>query len=215
MRTLIAASILATSVVAPTYELRAQLPAAQAWEIGPIIRGRSRSLGMPRTPTPGRQGWSFDFPYPHAGAGHVHYVTFHHGPLVGKRRIVMRYRIDAARGVRFIPQEQPQSQATLALYFQRAGDTWRGRGPYEHYRWWAPYNTIVPVTPGEHRVVVNLSPDWVSIFGKTGRQVPDAYRASIAETSRVGFVLGHIGGRGHGVFATGPARMTVLSFQVI
>src|SRR5687767_1791399 len=72
-----------------------------AWVIGPIIRGQSRSRGMPLHPSPGPgRGWHIDFPQ---APGSVHYVTFRHGSLAGKSRIVMRYRVEAAPGVRIVP----------------------------------------------------------------------------------------------------------------
>lgn len=188
---------------------------AGAWEIGPIVRARNLSVGMPRQPSPARRGWSFDFPYPSVGAGHVHYLTFVHGPLTGRRRIEMRYRIDAAPGVRFVPRESPDQPAVLSLYFQRAGDTWSGRGRYETYRWYAPERTIVPLTPGEHVVSVPLDEAWISVAGRTAAADRAAWREALDETGRVGFVLGWPLGRGHGVYATGPARMTVLSFRII
>lgn len=213
MRMLSALLLLIAGLSTATGTASAQTPAAEAWEIGPIIRGRNRSIGMPLNPEPAGRGIAFDFPYPTAGAGHVHYVTFRHGPLINKRRVVMRYRIDAARGVRFVPQESPGATATLSLFFQRGGDTWNGRGPYAHYRWWS--GVQVPVTPGVHQLAVDLDDEWISVWAGSNRQTPGAFRAALAGADRVGFVLGANGARGHGVFATGPARLTVLSFQII
>lgn len=193
----------------------AALPPAQAWEIGPIIKGRSYSHNMPLRPTPSRDGIRIDFPYPDARAGHVHYVTFRHGPLEGKRRIEMHFRIDAEPGVRFVPQEFPAREAVLSLYFQQRGDTWTAKGPYETYRWYSPANAVVPLTPGEHKIAVDLKGDWISVYGKTPTLKPEGFRRALANTARVGFTLGTVNdGRGHGVFATGPATLTVTSFEV-
>src|SRR5688500_2371367 len=72
----------------------------QSWQIGPIIRARNDSRGVPLHPVPRRGGgWQIDLP---RAPGSVHYVTFRHGSLAGKRRIVMRYRIEAARGARLL-----------------------------------------------------------------------------------------------------------------
>jgi hypothetical protein len=65
------------------------------WTIGPVIRGRNYSQGMPLHPTMGRSGPYFDFPYPSADAGHVHYITQNIGPIPNARAISLRYRIDA------------------------------------------------------------------------------------------------------------------------
>lgn len=211
-----AALLALASVAVPATGTPAPDPsAASAWQIGPIVRGRNYSVGMPLTPSPGRSGWHFDFPYPSARAGHVHYVTFNHGPLTGKRRIVVRYRVDAAPGVRFVPQEEPQSPATVSLVFQRRGDSWSGRGRYETYRWYAPGHTVMPIAPGEHVMTVSLDDVWTSVHGETAAAEPLGFRQAIDGAERIGLVFGSSSARGHGVYATGPARFTVTSFRVM
>lgn len=206
----------AASIGLAAVPVLAALPPAHAWEIGPIIKGRNYSHNMPVRPTPVREGFQIDFPYPDAAAGHIHYVTFPHGSLTGKSRIVMRYRIDAAPGTRFVPQEYPDRPAVLSLYFQQRGDTWTAKGRYETYRWYSPASTVVPVTPGEHVLSVDLDDQWISVFGKTPDLKPGGFRAALANTGRVGFTLGTKNdGRGHGVFATAPATLTVTSFEVL
>jgi hypothetical protein len=213
-----AAALLAVPTAAiPSASLNAaQTPAAQEWNIGPVIRGRNHSVGMPLNPLPSRRGPYFDFPYPNVNAGHVHYVTFRHGPLSGKRRIVMRYRIDAAPGVRFVARENAQLPATISLYFQRRGDSWSSKRGHEAYRWYAPERTIQRLTPGEHEMVVDLQDrDWISVQVSTPATKPREFAEAVYQTDQVGFVLGARAGRGHGVFATGPARLTILSFRVL
>ena len=189
---------------------------AQAWEIGPTVRGRNMSVGMPSTPMPARGGWAFDFPHPRPSAGHVHYVTTRTGSLAGKSKIVMRYRIEAEPGVRLAPRGAPETTAKLALYFQRRGDDWSARGPYEHYRWYATHGNRIPLTPGEHEVSLTLDPrNWQSLASAKGSDVPAQFRAALANAERVGFVLGGGGSAGHGVYATGPARFELLSFRVL
>ena len=212
--TIAAALLTLTSAAVPSASLRAaEAPGAGAWEIGPIIRGRNYSVGMPLSPTPARRGWSFDFPT--ADTGHVHYLTFRHGPLTGKNRIVMRYRIDAPRGTRFVPQQWPQQTALVSLYFQRSGDNWSGRGRFDGYRWYAPFSTAVPLSPGEHVLSVPLDNAWGGVNTFMAATHPQQFQDALDNADRVGFVLGSVNGRGHGVYATAPARFTVLSFQVI
>jgi hypothetical protein len=187
-------------------------PAASQWEIGPIIRGKNYSVNMPPTLEEGRGGPGFEFPFPTAAQGHVHYITVPVGSLEGARRITLTYRIDAARRVRFVPQEVPGEQATLSLYFQRAGDRWTARTP--HHRWYAPNDRQMPLTPGTHTVSIALDEPWVAMMGGDGRTLPDAFARAKAETAEVGFVFGSAGLRGHGVYATGPARFTVLDFEI-
>lgn len=206
-------------VIVPVGPASAQsTPPADAWQIGPIIKGRNYSVGMPLNPTPERGGgWSFEFPYPTVDDGHVHYLTFPHGSLVGKSKIVMRYRIDAARGVRFIARDAPNEStpATLTVYFQRAGDNWSARGPYQNFRWYAGFATT-PLAPGEHKLTIDLNdPRWFAVMGGTAAERPEAFQNALARAGRVGFVMGGGGGLGHGAYTTGPATFTLLSYTVI
>lgn len=186
------------------------------WQIGPIIRGKNYSVGMPLQPVPTRTGWYFDFPYASKAAGHVHYVTFAPGALSDKSRIVVRYRVSAAAGTRFVPQEQPDLAGTVSLYVQRRGDTWTAKGRYAGYRWYAPDDTVQPLKPGTHSLVVDLDdPMWRSVVGgmRSGKQ-PAMFDATLNDPGRIGLVFGSATLRGHGVFATAPARFELLSFNI-
>ena len=55
---------------------------------------------------------------------------------------------------------------------------------------------------------------WTAVETSSAQANPAAFRAALAEADQVGFVLGGGDGYGHGVFATGPARLTILSFKV-
>ena len=184
---------------------------AAVWEIGPVIRGESRSRGMPLNPSAG-PGRAFQIALPGPG-GSVNYVTARHGPLAGKSRMVLEYRVEAAPGVQVVPRTAPQLPAQITLYFQRRGDNWSGRGPFEAYRWYATFATQSP-TPGSHRMVAPLTGNWTAVQHSSARSNPAAFSAALAEADRVGFVLGGGDGYGHGVFATGPARLIVTSFRV-
>jgi hypothetical protein len=210
---LIARPILfAATVLALPFAAFAAGPAASQWEIGPVINGRNYSVNMPATLEPGRDGPAFDFPYPSASAGQVNYVTVPVRSLEGARRITLTYRIDAARGVRFVPEESPGEQALLSLYFQRAGDRWTARTP--HHRWYSPVARAVPLTAGTHSVSIALDEPWKAMMGGDGHSLPAQFARAKAEAAVVGFTFGASGGRGHGVYATGPARFTVLDFRI-
>ena len=185
------------------------------WQIGPIIRGRNYSVGMPLHPQPAAQGWQFDFPGPRRSDGHVHYVTRRTGPLDRARGLRLRYRIDAARGTRFVPQELPHMPPLLSLYIQREGDDWRARGRTEFHRWYSPENRVVPLAPGARDLTILFDENWISVVGSDHERSPRAFRDTLANAGRIGFTFGSQGGRGHGVFATRPARFTVLDFAVI
>jgi hypothetical protein len=190
----------------------AAVPAASVWEIGPIIRGRNYSEGVPVQPTQRRGGGiQIDLPQ-HPGS--VHYVTFPHGSLAGKKRIVMRYRVETARGVEIKPITDPRLPSIITLYFQRAGDTWSGKRAFESHRWYATFASQTPVVAGDHQIVAPLDANWTAIQTSSRRSNPRGFAAAIAEADRVGFVLGGGDGYGHGVFATGPARLIVTEFRV-
>ena len=191
-------------------------PDARQWEIGPIIRGKNYSQAMPLHPAPARGGWQFDFPLGSAAAGHVHYVTYQPGAIRSDSELVVRYRVDARPGTRFVPQETPDRPATVSLYFQRRGDNWSARGRFEHYRWYAPDATVQPIAPGEHEIRVKLNdPGWISVFGRTSGSYPEALTAALSDIDRIGLVFGSSAARGHGVYATAPARFTLLSFDIL
>lgn len=184
---------------------------ASAWTIGPNVAGRNFSRGVEARPTPMPGGWYFDLPAP---GGKVNYVTFRHGSLANKRRIVMRYRVESAPGVRIVPASNPAMPSLITLYFQRGGDTWSGRGRFETYRWYATFATQSPIAPGDHVISAPLDANWTAVQTSTARNNPLAFRDALANADQVGFVLGGGDGYGHGVFATGPARIVVTEFRV-
>lgn len=202
-------AIAGTSLAAVSSVVATQ-PSADAWIIGPVIRGRNYSAGMPATLQAGRQGpW---FPFPERGRGEVHYVTIRTGPLEGAQQITLRYKVDAWPGVQFIAQES-QGQGKLGLALHRAGDNWSAKGRYEAYRWYSP--AFVPIEPGVHSITARLDdPSWGAVMTSTARTNAGTFGAALADTEAVSLTFGGDGGRGHGVYATGPARFTVLDFRI-
>ena len=182
------------------------------WDIGPTIRGRNYSQGVPSSIRGGRGG-SMRIDLPEA-PGSVHYVTFAHGSLAGKRRIVMHYRVELAPGAQIVPLTDPRLPSIITLYFQRGGDDWSGRGRYEGYRWYATFASQMPIAAGDHELVASLDGNWTAVERSSARTDPQAFAEAVAEADQVGFVLGGGDGYGHGVFATGPARLTVLDYRV-
>ena len=183
------------------------------WEIGPVIGARNYSQGMPPVPVAQGRGWYFDFPSPRTGS--VHYVTVRTGPLEGARRIVVRYRIEAERGTRFVAGQTPDFPAAVSLYLQRGGDGWSGKRGYEFYRWYAPNPTLRVLAPGVGEFTVSLNdPGWISVQGRPASDFPEAFADALRETGRVGLVFGSAKARGHGVYATGPARFRLESFRI-
>lgn len=184
---------------------------ASAWVIGPILGSRNYSRGMPLHPTPRRNGgWYIDLPQ---ASGNVNYITFRHGSLAGKRRIVLRYRIEAAPGVKIVPRNYPHFAGKITPYFQRSGDNWSAKGRFETYRWYGTFATRV-LEPGEHEIVAPLSGNWTAVETSSARTNPRPFQEAVLDADQVGFVLGGGDGYGHGVYATGGARLVVLDFRV-
>lgn len=204
--------LLALSAAGLAAAAGAAVPAASAWTIGPITPTGNHSRGVPLHPAagPGR-AWHIDLPGP---GGSVNYVTFHHGSLAGKRRIVMRYRVETAPGARIVPRTDPNAPSIITLYFQQRGDNWSGRGPFETYRWYATFAKQMPISPGTHEIVAPFSGKWTAVMTSSSYSNPVGFRRALANADQVGFVLGGGDGFGHGVFATGPARLIVTDFRV-
>lgn len=185
------------------------------WEIGPVIGARNYSQGMPPVPVPRGRGWYFDFPSPRTGGGSVHYITTPTGSLDGARRIVVRYRIDAPRGAQFVAEQTPDFPATVSLYLQRGGDGWSGRHSFEFYRWYAPNATMRELAPGVGEMTVSLSdPGWISVQGRAAAEFPRQFAEALSDSNRVGLVFGSRQARGHGVYATAPARFRLEGFRI-
>lgn len=182
------------------------------WVIGPVVLGENASRGMPLHPmSAGKGGWYFDLPPP---PGSVHYITFRHGSLTGKTRIVMRYRVEINPGVRIEPVTAPNSVSIITLYFQRAGDDWSGADEFETYRWYATFASQSPITPGEHLMIASFKANWTAIQTSSKQSNPLAFRDALVNADEVGFVLGGGTGYGHGVYSTGRARIIVEKFEV-
>jgi len=191
----------------------AAMPPAEAWEIGPWVRGRNYSVGMPLRPSSGPDG-SLVMDFPVSGSGQVDALTTATGPLAGARQITLRYRVDAARGTRFVADEMPNEPATVSLYFQQAGDTWSAKGRFASYRWYSPARAVVALTPGEHSLTVQLDETWTNVNGQPNHAAPDGFAAALRNTARIGLAFGSPSRRSHGVYTTGPARFTLYSLDI-
>ncbi|MEL7690728.1 hypothetical protein [Citromicrobium bathyomarinum] len=205
-------AILSTALAVGVASTVAAQNERSAWSIGPVIRGENYSFRMPAAMRPSPAGSTFDFPYPTARDGHVHYVTTPTRSLANASRITLRYRIDTAPGTRFVPEEHPDETATLSLYFQRAGDRWTMRTP--HHRWYSPTEKVVPLSAGTHTISIALDEAWIAMAGGSRNTLLKDFDRALAQANTVGFVFGSASGRGHGVYATGPARFTLLDFEI-
>lgn len=208
MKKILASAALAATAVATA--TLAAMPPAEVWQIGPVIRGKNYSAGMPATMQQGAKGPWFAFPM--RGEGEVHYVTLPLRSLEGAKAITVRYRIDAAPGARLMAADG-SAQGTFGLAIQRSGDNWTARGRYEAYRWYSPEAPVM--TPGTHTFTARLDdPRWVGVLSSTAANNPRAFAAALSEAQSISMTFGGGSGRGHGVYATAPARFTLLDFSI-
>lgn len=186
------------------------------WEIGPVIGGRNYSRSMPAHPSASEDGsaWVIEMPQPDVEAGSVHYVTMPSGSLLDKTLVRMRFRVEAGEGVKIEPRTRPGAPAILTLYFQRQGDDWSARGAYEAFRWYATFASHRPIQVGEYTVEARFDQNWTAVLGSSREKNLAAFEDALAGAARIGFVLGGGDGYGHGVYATGPARLVVTAFEV-
>src|SRR5688500_16247487 len=84
LKTIMLALIAAANVALPIAV--AAMPPANAWEIGPLVRGRNYSIGMPANPTPTRDG-GLTFEFPQGARGEIDALTTAVGPLSGAGQI--------------------------------------------------------------------------------------------------------------------------------
>lgn len=185
-----------------------ELMKAADWEIGPIIDGKNYSHNVPLNPIQDADGsWHIDIPQ----SDGVHYVTRHFGSLAGKTKITIHYRVEMADGVKIVPSTEPDGPSMgPVLYFQRKGDNWNSDG----WRWWATFNVPHPIVAGEFELSVPLDGAWTSVETETAANSPGDFYQAKEYADRVGFTLGGGTGYGHGVYATGQARIVVTDFRI-
>lgn len=78
------------------------------------------------------------------------------------------------------------------------------------YRWYSKEQ--VTLAEGEHTMTIPLdAARWGGVYG--GQPAALFYEA-LRNADNIGLVFGSPSGRGHGVYATGPAAFTMLSYEV-
>ena len=180
------------------------------WEVGPIYDGENVSKGVNLHAVEG--GWAMDIPQ--AGTGSVHYVTMPTASLAGKTKVTLVCELVMAEGVKLCPVKSPDAPSLLTLYFQRRRDNWSGVGEYETYRWYAGGSTRGNLKAQEYVLEAKFSDDWGAVQTSLKATQPEAFNDALENASRIGFVLGGGDGLGHGVYATGPAKLVIKSFTV-
>src|SRR5688572_9974623 len=77
-------------------------PASAVWEVGPILDGVNKSINAAIV------GNVIDIPHPTVLSGHVHYVTFNPGDLVGKSSLTLRIRVEYEEGTELRAASPPE-----------------------------------------------------------------------------------------------------------
>ena len=78
-----------------------------------------------------------------------------------------------------------------------------------------PQPTLRQLAPGVGEITVSLGdPGWVSVQDRAAGEFPEQFTAALRDTVSVGLVFGSQQARGHGVYATAPARFRLESFRI-
>lgn len=174
------------------------------WSAGPIVDGKNSSIGV-KLKELALDLFQLDIPV--EGSGHVHYVTKKRG-RIDDEGIRLRWKVDASDGARFIAQEDGVA-GTVSLYIARSKVDWSGKNASD--RWYAPSASVVPLEAGLHSIEVPLD-GWTNTMGLSD---PAAFAQVLSEPGRIGVVFGSTYARGHGVFATKPARFCLLELSIL
>lgn len=195
----LAVPAVALLVVGLIYVRRNYIPSG--WVIGPVIRGKNKSINLPLRPKETAGGWEIDLP----SDAEIHYVT-KSGRTEGGIRVVYRVTGD------FYAPENPQYPAEMSLHFQRRNDDWSASpGETEFYRWWSRQS--FPMTAGTHEAYVPFEMDlWTSVMGNTPSEA--MFKAALQDMARAGVTFGWRGGRGHGARAIRGGTIEVLECSI-
>lgn len=198
---------------------------ASACIVGPYVRGKNSSAGMPKHPTATPTGWKLDMPVPsnpqttdaNAADKHVHSVTFNCGSLTGKTAVRVRGRWDIPAGVELKPWTGPGAPTVMIVWIQRKGDDWSAANEFQHYRWYAGLAVMSPIVAGEFDLTIPLAgAGWTDTMGATQSEYPAEFKAALDNCASVGIGFGGGTGYMHGLFATGPgAALNIEQFEIV
>lgn len=175
-------------------------PIPKALHLGPIVNGKSATKGTKLS------GRGFAFPYPNRDAGHVHALVQPVSALSGK--ITAKWSILANEGTTFHPQENHDERGEMSLMIMRKGDNaYSKKGPKEFYRLYAPNPQFIKIGDGE--MTADLTPaGWIGVLGVPPSQ--EQFDDVMQNIATIQLCFGGGGSRAHGVYASGPAALTLL-----
>jgi hypothetical protein len=179
-----------------------EAPRISQWLIGPVIDGKNYSRGLPDAAERHPEGWAIDFGPDQS----PHYVTRDAPTLTGRTLIRMRFRTE---GAPIVGVGCPTGTATVFL--QARGEKYSGS---DGKRWWASFATVQLGEPKEYEIVAPLDGNWTSANTMQAHSAPEAFAAALKDAQHVGFTFGNCEGLGHGITATGPAKIVVTHYGV-
>lgn len=170
------------------------------------------------SPRPLPTGWTAEFSRGCLIQGNVitipltdgcHYITKASGALTSISEIQMRYKVEMEGEIK--PSSDPAFPSVgPTIYFQVCNDDMRTDGN----RWWATFASPMPIVAGDFSIVAPMKAKWTSVIKMNSIDNAAAFQKARANVCRIGFTLGGGTGYGHGVFATGPAKIIITSFTV-
>lgn len=140
-----------------------------------------------------------------------HYITKPSGALTAASEIRLHYRVEMGPGIEIKPSSDPSFLSVgPTIYFQVCHDDMRTDGN----RWWATFASPMPIVAGDFSIVAPMKAKWTSVIKMNSLDNAANFQSARANVCRIGFTLGGGTGYGHGVFATGPAKIIITSFTV-
>ena len=170
------------------------------WEIGPWIKGESRTPGYPSEPLP-LEGGVCQFTFVPGNASHIHYFTKPASSIGGK--LVIEF--DVVGDAKFTANENGKP-ARVVPYFAHRDNDWKS----DNQRWWYT-GYVEPLKEGSYRIEAPL--DWRKWTNVYGQQDAAGFQNAVANVGRVGLTFGGGSHYGHGVVASAPAAFRLWRFD--
>jgi hypothetical protein len=143
-----------------------------------------------------------------AAVRQIDYVTTpSQGPLPPGGRIVFTLEVSSGP---LVGTEEPISAGQIFVYFQAAGEDWRGDGK----RWWSHQSAhVAKVADGRWTLDVPLTHEhWRSVFTCS---TPEAFTAALAQVTAIRFTGGS-NSKGHGLQDfEGDAWLRIVEYSVV
>ncbi|GGD64803.1 hypothetical protein GRI62_11760 [Erythrobacter arachoides] len=187
---------------------------ADGWRFGPIIKGETRSKGMPFSEIDVAKG----FTIPKRADGHVNELTTDVPAIVGQlaagKTIEIVVEIEGDEDAQFFQKENDVADATMTPFFRVDNVNWYVNLPedMENADRWYGLGGRTPMTIGRHTITLPLSQDrWINVWGQN---LPSFYEA-LKRAERFGLVFGGNFGLAHGVYTDRAVTLKIVSVKIV